>query len=44
MIDCKGIVLRDVQIKAIAVPVFQIQDVSDLTMENDDFVPQPVSK
>jgi polygalacturonase len=44
MIDCKRIALRDVQIKAVTAPVFQIQDVSDLTMENDDFVPQPVLK
>jgi polygalacturonase len=39
LIDCKGITMRDVQLKSVAVPVFQIQDVTGLTMENDNFVP-----
>jgi DNA sulfur modification protein DndE len=40
MIDCKGITLRDVEIKSATVPAMQIQDVSNLTMDDDDFVPQ----
>jgi polygalacturonase len=40
LIDCRGITLRDVQLKSAAVPNLQIEDVTNLTMENDDDVPQ----
>jgi polygalacturonase len=40
MIDCRGIALRDVHLKSLTVPTLQIQDVSNLTMEDDDYLPQ----
>ncbi|HEX4056037.1 MAG TPA: glycoside hydrolase family 28 protein [Tepidisphaeraceae bacterium] len=40
LIDCRGITLRDVQIKSATVPTLQIQDVRNLTMDDDSFVPQ----
>jgi DNA sulfur modification protein DndE len=40
IIDADRITLRDVHIKCAGVPEFQIQDVTNMTMENVDAVPQ----
>ncbi len=39
LIDCSGITLRHVNIKSPGVPILQIQDVRNLTMDDDNFVP-----
>jgi Glycosyl hydrolases family 28 len=40
IIDADGITLRNVHIQCAAVPTFQIQDATNLTMQNVDSVPQ----